>query len=349
MIVSFVCPSAPTPLGGVTVLYEFANGLSRRGHEVHIAHGAFWGRPGISSIDELPWFRFEPGIVHHFGEGVIPLPDADILFGTTAPANLGLPVLVVQGFEMFPTEMEREVFRTPCLKVCVASWLVGVGARYGVPAAQLAQVSCGLDHDTFRITTAIQDRPQQVGMLYNPHPAKGWAPGLAALEQVHAGWPEVQVLIFGTQAPHEALPPWITFVTDPAPEVLVKEIYNQCSVFVQPSLYEGFGLTAIEAMACGCALVSTDNGGSRDYALHDETALVATPGDADELACHIDALFRDDATRTRLAVAGRAHVQRFHWDRSSELLEGHLQRYLADPAAFLAPPLDVAAPNEVAP
>jgi glycosyltransferase involved in cell wall biosynthesis len=327
-------------MGGVTALYEFANGLSRRGHEVHIAHGAFWGRAGVTSLDELGWFRFEAGIRHHFGEGPIDLPDGDVIFGTDAPARMGLPVLLVQGFEMFPKEMERETFRARCLKVCVASWLVEVGAEYGVPSDQLVHVPMGIDHHTFRVTRPLDARPLQVGMLYNSHPAKGWSPGWEALEQVHARIPEMRAVIFGTETPEEPLPSWATFVFDPPLETLVHDLYNQCRVFVQPSLYEGFGFTAVEAMACGCALVSTDNGGSSDYARPGETALLAPPGDVDRLAAQIEELLRDDATRLRLATAGPEYVQRFDWDRGAELLEGHLERYLADPPAFQLPARD---------
>lgn len=347
MIVSFVCPSAPTPMGGVTALYEFANGLSSRGHEVHIAHGAFWGRPGITSLDELTWFRFEPGIQHHFGDGAIPLPDADIIFGTRAPSHMGLPVLLVQGFEMFPAELEREVFCTPCLKVCVASWLVGVGAGYGAPPEQLVHVAMGLDHDTFRVTTPLDERPLQVGMLYHSHPAKGWGIGLEVLERVHDRIPEMQAVVFGAEEPDEHLPSWMTLIVDPVPEVLVEQIYNRCRVFLQPSLYEGFGFTAVEAMACGSALVSTDNGGSIDYAHHDETALVAPPGDVELLADHVEALLVDDARRQRLATAGAEHVRRFRWDRAAEQLEHHLERYRADPAAFQRPHVDDGARRSV--
>lgn len=340
VIVSFVCPSAPAPMGGVTALYEFANGLSRRGHTVHIAHGAFWGRAGVTTMEELSWFRFEPGIEHHLGAGAIELPAADVIFGTGAAAHLGLPVLVVQGFEMFPERLERQVFRTPCLKVCVASWLVGVGARYGVPAEQLVHVPMGIDHNLFQVTTPLDQRPVHVGLLYNSHMAKGWLPGLRALELVARRHRDLRVTAFGTEQPPDALPPWMTFVYDPPPDVLVRDVYNQCRIFLQPSLYEGFGFTAVEAMACGCALVSTDNGGSADYALPGQTALLAPPGDAEQLARGVERFLQDDRFRIALAQAGRDYVQRFRWDRAAELLEGHLERYLADPPRFLGPPLD---------
>jgi glycosyltransferase involved in cell wall biosynthesis len=344
MIVSFVCPSVRTPVGGVTALYEFANGLSRRGHEVHIAHGSpqasGWGGR-INGLDDIAWFSFEPGVIHHFGsEEVIPLPPADFIFGTGAAREYGLPVLIVQGFEMFPKEFEREVFRTPCLKVCIAGWLIAAGVSYGAPEDSFVHVPMGIDLDLFRVVEPIETRPLQVGMLCNSHPQKGWVIGLKALERVHERLPDMRAVVFGNTTPPEQLPDWMTFVFDPAPEVLVNDVYNQCSVFLQSSFYEGFGFTAIEAMACGCALVSTDNGGSDDYALPGRTALVAPAGDSEQLAREVESLLRDDERRIALARAGQEYVQRFNWDRAAELLERHLEQYLAEPERFLAPPLD---------
>jgi glycosyltransferase involved in cell wall biosynthesis len=178
-------------------------------------------------------------------------------------------------------------------------------------------------------------------MLYNAHPAKGFLPGLQALEQVRAGLGgDMRAIIFGTGEPEIELPEWVTFRRDPDRRALIDEIYNACRVFGQPSMYEGFGLTAAEAMACGCALVSTDNGGSRDYAIAGQTALLADTGDVDGLAAGVDQLLRDDGERRRLATNGQSFVQRFQWDRAIEDLEAHLERYIASPAEFQQPPDD---------
>src|SRR5262249_7951880 len=147
-------------------------------------------------------------------------------------------------------------------------------------------------------------------------PAKGFLPGLQALEQVRQSLVDMRVIMFGTDEPEEELPEWVTFRRDPDRDTLIDEIYNQCRVFVQPSMYEGFGLTAVEAMACGCALVSTNNGGSRDYAIAGETALLADTGDVDGLAAGVERLLRDDGERRRIATNGQAHVQRFQWERA---------------------------------
>jgi len=120
----------------------------------------------------------------------------------------------------------------------------------------------------------------------------------------------------------------------------VRDVYNRCAVFVQSSFFEGFGFTAVEAMACGCALVTTDNGGSSDYAIPEQSALVAPIGDSEKLARHVEALLRDHERRVTLAITGRDLVQAFRWDRAAEALEVCLEKYVADPARYLAPPLD---------
>ncbi len=337
MRLTFVTPSGPAPIGGVSALYEFANGLARRGHEIRLLHLAMWGRE-VGSLDDLDRFRFEPSIVHFFpGDAPESVPDSDLVFGTGAPARLGLPVLLVQGIDMLHEHLERRAFRTPCLKICIASWLVDVGDRYGVAPQQMEVVPMGIDHDRYRVTVPLGERHPQVAMLHSTHTAKGWDVGLEALRQIRRQVPDVRVVAFGTAPPVEPAPPWLEFFLDPDPEVLVETIYNRSQVFIQSSDYEGFGFTAVEAMACGAALVTTDNGGSRDYAVHGETALVAPPATRRRWPPRAT-LLEDDPLRLRIAGAGERAVRRFDWDLGAEMLEGHLLRYLENPAPYQEPP-----------
>jgi glycosyltransferase involved in cell wall biosynthesis len=69
-------------------------------------------------------------------------------------------------------------------------------------------------------------------------------------------------------------------------------------------------------MACGCALVTTDNGGSAEYAHDGETALVCD-GEAGAMAEALLRLTRDDALRTKLALNGAGYVERFQWTASA--------------------------------
>lgn len=348
VIVNVICPSGPTPVGGVIALYEFANGLSRRGHEIHLVHLPLWGQE-IRDFDVLDRYDFEPEIVQYLpGVTVDLIGPADILMGTGADPRFGLPVHLVQGVQMLNSDVERQAFRTPCLKVAVASWLVDVGQHFGVDADQFEVVPMGIDLERFRGATRQEDRRYDVGLLANSHPAKGWALAMAALDRVRTTMPDLRAVAFGIEAP-EDLPPWLTFVENPGPDELVADVYDQSRVFLQASTYEGFGFTAIEAMACGAALVTTDNGGSRDYAFDGRTALVAQGRDRDQLASLVVRLLDDAHLRRDLALAGQRYVQGFDWDTGARILEHHLDRYLADPERYQRPPGEPRPLSEIPP
>lgn len=70
------------------------------------------------------------------------------------------------------------------------------------------------------------------------------------------------------------------------------------------SHFEASGLTGVEATACGAALVTADNGGCRDYALHGQTAFMAAPQSQERLADAVSRLLDNDVLRVRLAQAG---------------------------------------------
>jgi phosphatidylinositol alpha-1,6-mannosyltransferase len=81
-------------------------------------------------------------------------------------------------------------------------------------------------------------------------------------------------------------------------------------------------MPAMEAMACGAAVVTYDNGGCRDYAIDGTTALVALRRDVAALGKALGRMIEDRPLRERLARAGREHVTRaFDWDRATEQLE----------------------------
>jgi glycosyltransferase involved in cell wall biosynthesis len=95
-------------------------------------------------------------------------------------------------------------------------------------------------------------------------------------------------------------------------------LYAQAQAFVLPSLHEGFGLTAVEAMACGTPVVA-----SRAGALPDTTGGAARLVDPDPEAIReaLVALLHDDAQRRELRAAGIERAQRFTWERTVRELD----------------------------
>jgi glycosyltransferase involved in cell wall biosynthesis len=78
---------------------------------------------------------------------------------------------------------------------------------------------------------------------------------------------------------------------------------------------EGFGLVAVEAMGCGCAVVGSDLPAMRDFLRHEETGLVVEAGSESDLAQALIRLLDDPGLRRELGAAGRTLVEsRYDWD-----------------------------------
>jgi glycosyltransferase involved in cell wall biosynthesis len=102
------------------------------------------------------------------------------------------------------------------------------------------------------------------------------------------------------------------FVTDE--ELLL--LYNACDVFVFPSLYEGFGLPVLEAMACGRAVACSTASALPEVA--DAAAVLFDPWSTDEMARAIKDLLLDQELRARMQRLGLNRAAQFSWRRTAE-------------------------------
>jgi len=361
--ITFVLPTyAWAPTGGFAVVYEHASRLVARGHAVTVLHPFTTRRRVRSPVGHLdravwearirrnhrplaPWHPVDPRVRLRLVGALDParLPAADVLVATAwqtaapvaaAPARAGRPLHLVQAYEDWSGTGAQvdDALRLPVPKVVIAGWL-GDLVRELAPDALVAHVPNGLDVERFGVDVPPAARRPRVGLLWHWLAAKGTDVAIEALARVRAVRGDVEAVAFGIRAAPEGLPDWLEYVHAPSPAAL-RALYNGCAVFVQASHHEGWGLTATEAMLCGCALVTTDNGGSRDYAFDGRTALVAPPGDPAALAERVLALLADADRRAALAAAGREHAASLTWERAADAFERVL---LGDPATALAP------------
>jgi glycosyltransferase involved in cell wall biosynthesis len=106
------------------------------------------------------------------------------------------------------------------------------------------------------------------------------------------------------------------------PAGVLPAMLRRAEVVAYPSRYEGFGLPALEALACGAPLVTT-RGSALEEVVGDAARLVP-PADVDALAGALDALLADAAARDRLRAAGPVQAARFTW---SACVDRHLEAY----------------------
>jgi glycosyltransferase involved in cell wall biosynthesis len=98
----------------------------------------------------------------------------------------------------------------------------------------------------------------------------------------------------------------------------LRALYSSCTAFIYPSIYEGFGLPVLEAMACGAPVVASRIASIAETAGQHAARLFA-PDDAHALARLIHELVNDVETRTRLSRDGQQHAARFTWERAARL------------------------------
>ena len=145
------------------------------------------------------------------------------------------------------------------------------------------------------------------------------ADGLQAFEIARRRYQRLQLVMFGTGRPRLKLPDYVEYHLNP-PQSRLRHIYDSCDIWMCPSWVEGAGLTPQEAMACQCALVSTDVGAVRDYAVPGQTALVSPPRNPQALAENLLRLLDEETELLRISQAGFEKIHEFTWDRATAQL-----------------------------
>ncbi|RMF30651.1 MAG: glycosyltransferase family 1 protein, partial [Chloroflexi bacterium] len=112
--------------------------------------------------------------------------------------------------------------------------------------------------------------------------------------------------------PHREAVRWLGYV----PDEDLPALYSAATLCVVPSLYEGFGLPVLEAMACGTPVVC-----SRSSSLPEVGGAAARyfdPNDVEAMAAVIGAVWQDDDAQAAMREQGLAQAARFSWERAAE-------------------------------
>lgn len=227
--------------------------------------------------------------------------------------NVQVPrILFMQGFT--DTNKEHINLRFPFKAVIATSkWLADLAIKYGhkdvviiPPGVQDMFLNCG--------EKPVNDL-HIVGSLFHRFALKNsttfiyWAEKIAREKQL-----PLNLLLLSAVQSFSPLKLKCEWYVAPRQELL-PDIYRRCSMWVSPSLREGFGLTTIEAMACGVPTIWVRSGGLDDYMVHEENCLIVEQGKIQDIGTSIERLILDKDLAKKLSVNGQAMAKQFTWEK----------------------------------
>jgi glycosyltransferase involved in cell wall biosynthesis len=262
--------------------------------------------------------------------------DLDLAHATTRRRRLALHRWY--GFIRMQQRVAREI---PNVITVSTSSATDIAREMHVPRDRIAIVPVGVDTDRFRPLPDVRRQANRVITTASADvPMKGLHPLLEAVAKVRTERP-VELVVIGKPREGSRTPALIerlglggavTFVTGVSDERIV-ELYAEAEVAVVPSLYEGFSLPAVEAMACGVPLVATTGGAIPEVVGPDGGAgVLVPPNDPGALAAGLVGLLDDPERRARLGGEGRRRaVTRFSWEACARGTASEYERIVAAP------------------
>lgn len=206
------------------------------------------------------------------------------------------------------------------------------------PASTIDLIPNGIDTAVFRPLPGVERRPRRLMATASADaPLKGLRYLLEAYAALLVDYPDLELLIVGRPQPggrteqlidRLGLAQRVAFVSGISTDELV-HCYAEATLAVVPSLYEGFGLPAGEAMACGVPVVSTDGGALPEIV--GAAGIIVPAADSAALAAAIANLLDDAAQRERLGQAGRERIcSTYSWAVCAQQLLAYYRGVLAD-------------------
>jgi glycosyltransferase involved in cell wall biosynthesis len=213
-----------------------------------------------------------------------------------------------------------------------------VESAFELTGKQISVVHNGIATDVFTPRPEIQRVPNRIMATASAdQPLKGLQYLLRAIKSIASHNPDIHLTVLGKLKPDGEtaklvteleLSPHLTFVSGIETDALVK-LYAEASIVVVPSIYEGFGLPAGEAMSCGVPVIST-NGGALPEVVGD-AGIIVPVRDADAIAAAITDLLANESKRVRLGLAGRERIlNHFSWQVAAQQMVQHYEAIMTE-------------------
>lgn len=322
-----VIPVLSLETGGTRFIYQLANEMVDKGHNVEIvlpetAAVAWPLRAQVTRVKELTPYTIPPAdfILPNFWPTVFPAWESKK--GRVVRLSLGYEPLWVEEKEK---ALASYLINAPI--IAISEWhrqliLQGTGRNSTViPGGVDSTIFCPYPKkslSTGRLSIAYILRSKEHGYTW-----KGSEDFWGACQNLAKLVPAFDIQVVAPEGANYPAPlPYEILTADTDGEMA--RFYAEADIFVSTSYFESFSMPPLEAMACGTAVVTTDNGGNRDYVKNGENCLLVPPSDIQQLTQALAHLLTQETVRSQLALAGRNFIQSWTWRHSADKLEALL-------------------------
>lgn len=333
--------------GGVRCTVISANMLLERGHDVRILYRRF--PTTIRSLtrelrnkicykrshDWLETFKGRTSSYHDIGQCIFYPDEIIISVGMWCSAQISKlnniknkKLQYIHGPTPWTPEVMDQALSSSIPKIAVSSKTAEIINSYN-SSDLLAVIHNGINLDEYYPSVNEQQR-DGIGTIYETHPTYAKDPEtlLKVLIQLKKELPNVPHYTFGG-APRPKEISKKEYKRYPSLEE-ARRRYSSSKVWILGSRSEGFPGPVLEAMACGCAVVATDCGGTKDMIVDGENGYLVEPGNVDEIVNKVKILLDNPTLREKMVTNAFKTVCKLNWDNSANKLEDVLKKIAAN-------------------
>lgn len=350
MKINFIIPFI-TVTGGIKMVFDYANRLTTKGHTINVIFPIIPYHFGKNKYKIKDWLIFIYIIVINTIKKPIPIwygkkinfklkrvlkisncttPKADIIVATAWPTAFdvykldkrrGKKVYFIMHYEIDSgiKSLVDKTYKLPMIKIAISTATKrDIESKFNEKINEVIPI--GIEAEYFFNDKKQFKKRKTVMLYYDPQERKGGMDGIEAIKITNKYFKDFNLIIFGPVKPRDIINNFI-FIKQPISQNDLRLLYSNSDIFVYPSRHEGYGMPPMEAMACKCAVITTNVGAVADYTIPDKTAIVVPPNNPKVIANALIKLLKNDKLLEEISLNGYKHIIKFTWETSVNKLE----------------------------
>ena len=184
-----------------------------------------------------------------------------------------------------------------------------------------------LNHKNFYPQKRVSSEKLNIALITRKHPIKRFQDFIDAYKMLeHSSKIKIENVFIITQDNLDGFELFDFKVIHPKDDKEIASILNKSDIFVFCSLWEGFGLPPLEAMACGCGVITSDAKGVNEYAKDSFNCMIYPPKDISRLKDSLESLINNHDFLNKIQKNAILTAEKFSWENSAKQLKNILKR-----------------------